>query len=200
MNNNNAQLLGISNDEDDVLGAPEVRIFSGDRVNGQYIEDVMYAIYDLGTRDGGTIYLSGGNYYSGWYWNQKRIPDLEQYQRITIKNVEIIGGSPNDSNKRATLWPTEYSDNVKWPTALSFSAASAHIPGSESEDSPGGHSGFYSTSRFDLDNVKFENITSVTKLLSVGGGSMKNCEIINCESPYQFITLTGSFMVVLPYL
>jgi len=178
---NDAQLLGVNNNEA-ILGAePTILNF----YSGEDPDNIRNAIA-LAT--GPTIiYLNNGTYNGRITFDIDKQPGLDpnnlKNTKVEIKDIKIIGGSQNNPNLKATIAPIN-----PWESSINFAGFHEAMPAD-----PKGRHGYYGSSGYDLVNFTIENIYSPTKLFNIGGGSMTNCVIDNCECPYQFFTAVGNY-------
>ena len=184
------QVLGVSNDE--ILSAsPYIDKYFEN--NGGTPKDVINRIKYLSDNyknSGGAILYLYGKDYNAQAWQNGgsgELAGLSKTQTYEIKNVKVIGGSPQNPNLIA-----HFTNLQAYQCAFVFTAYKENLPYTFRE-SPNTRSGFYGTSGYNLINVTFENLESSSKLLTMNGGSMKDCVIKNCKSPYQFFTACGSY-------
>ena len=179
--NDKAPILGVSKDEP-VLGTDQ-HLNEGDATAAR----VMKAIQDCSDSNGGTVYLYGRNY------TGTATLKADQNKIIYIKNVKVVGGSPENPNQMATFDPGHDG------TALSFEGYNEPIPGvyipieTDWGEFNLQKAGYYNTSGVSLTNVVFENIKNTQRMFSFSSGSLTNCVFNNFETAEHLFFLVGSY-------
>jgi hypothetical protein len=168
---NGLEVLGASNDEP-VLRAYDIR---ADQRGWTTAQQVMDGIWECSQNDGGTIYLCGRTFSGTGTLTANRL----EY----IRNVRVVGGSPEDSSLIATFDPGNPTTN----TLTFIGSHRAHYP-----RAPDWSQGGYSDTAYNLVNVTFENLKCTARFFSFNCGSLTDCVFNNLESNQHMFFVTGS--------
>uniref|UniRef100_UPI0025F72C22 right-handed parallel beta-helix repeat-containing protein n=1 Tax=uncultured Methanobrevibacter sp. TaxID=253161 RepID=UPI0025F72C22 len=172
LNKNDAQLLGVSNDEP-VLGAVHTYTFDSDST-AKAIADKILEFRNTG----GIIYLNGKTFNAinpNWYTQYSGDIKAGDNEILEINNVKVFGGSPDNPNLMATLLSSGYGFNFHGKDTGNWRET-------------------WGTSGCKLVNVTFENINATGGLVNFASGYVINCTINNCISKTQFMGMQGSCM------
>lgn len=183
-NNGKVPTLRASSDEEILCYDHEI--------SGGSAQDVMHLIIQTSNEGGGTIYLNGGTYSGSTHaqvFENGQWRDIGRNEKVSIKNVKIVGGSRTNPNLRATF-------NSGTVYALNFNGASEGV---YLENAGRWTSQYFADSGFDVYNVTFENLDANNRLVGFCSGSMTNVTIANCTSVQQFIGMEGSYWTGTPF-